>query len=284
MRTSRQDSDLTVKQRSLEDILRTAGKVAVAFSGGVDSTFLLAVACKTLGKDSVLAVTATGPVYTRREHSFAETFAQGLGVTHLFLPTWDLSTDGPYINQPDRCFKCKSELFGKLVELARQHGFAVVADGTNASDLGDYRPGLRALKQLSIRSPLMEAGLTKDDIRALSREMGLPTWDRPAMACLGSRFPYGAAITERALRQVEYAEECLSDMGFRHIRVRHHGDMARIEVPSEDIPQVASKAEQIVATLKGLGYKYVALDLQGYRTGSMNETLSAKEKGLRTPA
>jgi len=268
-------SRLAEKMAALQGILAAAGKVAVAFSGGVDSAFLLSVACKALGKDNVLAVTATGPVYARRERSFARAFARQLGVSHVLMPTWDLGRDGPYINVPDRCFRCKSELFGELVRLAGGRGFNVVADGTNASDLGDYRPGLRALKLLGVRSPLLEAGLEKEEIRSLSREMGLPTWDRPAMACLASRFPYGAPITEEALRQVERAEEFLLDRDFRQVRVRHYGDVARIEVAAGEIPRLVSQSGSVVSGLKALGYRYVTLDLEGYRMGSMNETLPA---------
>lgn len=260
---------------ALQGILVAAGKVAVAFSGGVDSTFLLSVACKALGKDNVLAVTATGPVYTQRERSFAQAFTRKLGVSHVLMPTWDLGRDGPYINVPDRCFGCKSELFGKLIKLAGERGFSTVVDGTNASDLGDYRPGLRALKLLGVRSPLLEAGLEKKEIRSLSREMGLPTWDRPAMACLASRFPYGASITEEALWQVERAEEFLLDRGFRQVRVRHYGDAARIEVAAGEIPRLVSESASVVSGLKALGYRYVTLDMEGYRMGSMNETLPA---------
>lgn len=270
---SKTDSRLSQKMAALRSLLSEMGRVAIAYSGGVDSTFLLAVACQTLAKENVLAVTATGPVYARREGSFAERFAQELGVSHLLLPTWDLGKDGPYVNQPDRCFRCKSELFGKLVELAREHGFAVVADGTNASDLSDYRPGLRALKALSVRSPLLEAGLEKEEIRLLSRQMGLSTWDRPSMACLASRFPYGATITVEGLKQVERAEEFLLDRGFRQVRVRHHGELARIEVAPEEMGRLVSESSTIVTGLKRVGYRYVTLDLQGYRTGSMNETL-----------
>ncbi len=279
MHVLKDDSKLAGKMEALREILTRAEKVAIAFSGGVDSTFLLAVASETLGPTNVLAATATGPVYTQRERSFAEEFASKLGVAQVLIPTWDLAKkhNGAYVNAPDRCYWCKTELFEEVLKVAGDRGFSTVADGTNHSDAGDYRPGLRALKELSIRSPLLEAGLEKQDVRALSKEMGLPTWDRPAMACLSSRFPYGAAITEPALSQVERAEEHLMDMGYRQVRVRHHGELARIEVSPAEVSRLVADAESIVGALKDIGFSYVTMDLQGYRMGSMNETLSPQE-------
>ena len=271
--TIKASPDLAQKMARLRDILSALGKVTIAFSGGVDSMFLLSVACRTLGNENVLAVTATGPVYAQRERSFAQGFAHDLGLLHVLVPMWDLAKNGPYINHPDRCFECKTELFTKVIRLARGRGFLAVADGTNVSDLGDYRPGLRAIKELLVRSPLLDASLEKEEIRALSREMGLPMWDRPAMACLASRFPYGALITEEALEKVERAEELLQDRGFQQVRVRHHGDLARIEVVHDEMPRLLSEAGPVISELKSLSYRYVTMDLLGYRMGSMNEIL-----------
>jgi uncharacterized protein len=254
------------------------GRVAIAFSGGVDSTFLLAAACETLGKENILVITATGPVYARRERSFATDFTAKLGVAHVFVSTWNLEEKGPYLNEPHRCYSCKAELFKEALKVAREKGFSTVIEGTNASDVHDYRPGLKALKELGIRSPLMEAGLEKSEIRTLSKRMGLPTWDQPAMACLASRFPYGAEITPEVLRQVECAEEVLMDAGYRQVRVRHHGDVARIELAPADVVRLAANPGDVVAKLKALGFRYVTLDLQGYRTGAMNEALSPEAR------
>jgi len=270
---------------ALRRILSAAERVAVAFSGGVDSTFLLAVACETLGKGNVLAVTATGPVFPRRERLFAERFAAGLDVPHVLVPTWDIARDGPYVNAPDRCYRCKAALFEEMTKVARERGFRVVVEGTNASDLREHRPGLRALRELSVGSPLLEAGLEKEEVRSLSKDEGLPTWDRPSTACLATRLPYGALVREEALKQVELAEEFLLDSGYRQVRVRHHGDLARIEVAPEEIPRLVSEVAPVVERLKALGFRYVALDLQGYRTGSMDEAeaVSSAKTGQEGP-
>ena len=259
------------KLDKLHDILRTLGKVAVAYSGGVDSTFLLAVAHDILGKDSALAVIAISPVYSQRELAFAQDFAARLGVQHILLPTRELGDERFAVNQPDRCFHCKSELFSQLRTIATAKQFPAIADGTTASDVDDYRPGMRAGELHGVRSPLLEAGMTKEEIRELSRQRGLPTWDKPAMACLASRFPYGTNITMEALRQIERAEEYLFASGFRQVRVRHHGTVARIEVMADEMSRLLEDAPTVVQHLKALGYHYVTLDLQGYRTGSMNE-------------
>lgn len=247
------------------------GRVAIAFSGGVDSTFLLAAAHDVLKGNNVLAVNAVSPVYPQRELTFAESFAAKLGVECVLLPTRELGDERFAVNHPDRCFHCKTELFGKLRAIATEKEFPVIADGTTASDLGDFRPGMKARELYGVRSPLLEAGMTKPEIRELSHQRGLPTWDKPAMACLASRFPYGTSITVEALRQIERAEDYLFARGFRQVRVRHHGPVARIEVMADEMPRLLEEAPSVVQHLKSLGYRYVTLDLQGYRTGSMNE-------------
>ncbi|MDP6550047.1 MAG: ATP-dependent sacrificial sulfur transferase LarE [Dehalococcoidia bacterium] len=255
----------------LHRILAGMGRVAIAYSGGVDSTFLLAVAKDVLKVGDVLAVNAISPVYSQREQAFAQEFAAKLGVECISLSTRELGDERFAINRPDRCFHCKSELFGRLQDVASERKFPSIADGTTASDLDDFRPGMQARETYGVRSPLLEAGMAKEEIRVLSHEMGLPTWDKPAMACLASRFPYGTGITVQALRQIEKAEEYLFDRGYRQVRVRHHGPIARIEIMADEMVRLLEEAPAVVRRLKALGYRYVALDLQGYRTGSMNE-------------
>ena len=267
--------DISEKKGRLEQIFRDIGGAVVAFSGGVDSTFLLKMAVDTLGAENVLAVTARSSTYPESELREARRAVEAFGVSHEEVDSEELQIEGFAENLPDRCYYCKKELFGKLVEIARREGYNTVVDGTNADDAFDHRPGRKAARELEIRSPLLEAGLTKEDIRSLSKEMGLRTWDKGSFACLASRFPYGDMITEEKLEQVGLAEEVLREAGFRQFRVRHHGTVARIEVAAEEIPRLhdAGFAGRIVRALKELGYKYVTLDLEGYRTGSMNETL-----------
>ena len=267
------EADVRHKVAACEESLENLGTVVVAFSGGVDSTFLLALAAKALGRGNVLAVTGLSPSLAQRERRSAEQLAGQIGVELIEVCTGEMDDPDFVANTPDRCYHCKRELFCRLNELARQRGFNAVASGANADDAGDYRPGLRAGRELHVHHPLMDAGLSKSDIRAASRAMGLKTWNKPAMACLASRIPYGEAITEETLKRIEHAEYLLRDLGFTQCRVRDHDAIARIELPPEAMSHVMEHREVIVDGLRELGYTYVTLDLQGFRSGSMNEVL-----------
>ena len=266
--------DMAEKLSRLRELLGGMDGVAVAFSAGVDSTFLLHVAHEALGERAV-AVTVRSPFVPPRERDAAAEFCRSRGIRHEFIDFAVLAE--PYIaaNPPDRCYLCKREMFVRIMEFARANGLAEVVEGDNRDDEDDFRTGRRAIRELGIRSPLHETGLTKAEIRTLSRELGLPTWNKPSAACLASRFPYGDPITTAALKRVDRAERWLLEagLGLTQLRVRVHGSVARIEVPKEAITILAARAEEIVTAFKELGYAYVALDLCGYRTGSMNETL-----------
>jgi len=260
------------KLERLRNLLGDLGSVLLAYSGGVDSTFLLKAAQEVLGR-RVLAVTACSPTYPQRELRAAEEMARSLGVRFLFLSTGELSYPEFSSNPPDRCYWCKKELFTRLWEIAQEQGIHFILDGTNFDDRDDLRPGRRAAREAGVRSPLLEVGLSKEEIRALSRKLGLSTWDKPSLACLASRIPYGIPITPEVLARINEAEEFLLSLGLHQVRVRHHQEIARIEVESQDESRVIQHREEIVAKLRALGYTYITLDLEGYQPGSLNRAL-----------
>ncbi len=271
------DEMLSIKYDRLKMILRDCGSVAVAFSGGVDSTFLLAAARETLG-DGAAAVNVRSVFTPQRETEEAEAFCRERGIPLFTVEKDILQVPGVADNPPDRCYLCKRAIFTEVMRTAREEGFGCVADGSNTDDVGDYRPGMRAITELGVRSPLLEAGLGKSDIRQLSARMELATAAKPSMACLASRIPYGESITSEKLTMADRAEQVLAESGFAQYRVRVHGTVARIEVPPQDIARFADDdlRRQIHEAFRIIGFSYTALDLLGYRTGSLNEALPQK--------
>ena len=271
------DGPLAAKERALCDIVAGLGSVIVAFSGGADSAYLAFVAHAALG-DRALCITADCPSYPRRHRDLALRVVEQLGLRHEFIPTREMERPEYRANPANRCYFCKQELYGQLSRIARARGIAAIADGSNADDRGDYRPGRQAAREFGVRSPLDEANLTKAEIRELSRAAGLPTWDQPASACLSSRVPYASEVTREKLQAIEKAENLLQDLGFKVCRVRHHGDTARLEVDAADMRRALDDDVRttILAGLRALGFRYVTLDLQGYRTGSLNDVLQLR--------
>lgn len=270
---------LEAKRRRLGELLRELGSVCIGYSGGVDSVFLACVAVEELGPERVLAVTGRSASYPRVQHEMALECVRRFGIPHLEIETDELADPRYAANPSNRCYFCKTELWGRLRAVAAERGLAAVLDGSNADDAGDWRPGMAAAREHDVRSPLLEVGLTKSEIRVLSARMGLPTWDQPSAPCLASRLPYGLAVTPARLRAVERAEEAVRALGFREFRVRHHGDAARLEIAPAELPRALALTSELASGVRAAGFARVLLDVQGYRRGALNEGLPVLRAG-----
>ncbi|MGA2265773.1 MAG: ATP-dependent sacrificial sulfur transferase LarE [Phycisphaerae bacterium] len=277
------DAPLRHKMQVAQSCLKRLGRVVVAFSGGVDSTLLLYIAVDTLGKNNVIAATAVSAIHPNRERLAGREIAEKFGVEMVELATGEMGDPQFVANLPQRCYICKRHVMGPMIELAGRRGLRAVVSGTNADDLGDFRPGIRAAEELGIVNPLIEAGMTKADIRTISKALGLPTWDKPSSACLASRVPYGQPLTQDTLSRVEQAEDVLRDLGFVSCRLRDHFPVARIEVAADQIALAMEMRRTIVERIKATGYTFVALDLEGFRSGSLNEVLPPQTQAAAKP-
>jgi uncharacterized protein len=280
--TSIQSDEPAAKYERLSGLIKPMGRVIVAFSGGVDSTVVLKVALDTLGRENVLAATGVSPSLPQRELQSVKDLAAIVSAPLELVETSEMDSPHYTSNSSNRCYYCKTELYSKLTELAARKNYNIIMNGLNLDDTGDHRPGMGAAREWNIRSPLLEARLSKSDVRALAEKLNLPNWEKPALACLSSRIPYGTPVTIQSLSQIERAENFLRDLGFRNVRVRHHTNLARIEVDADDLPRLLEEPlrSNLINHFKSLGYTYVTLDMQGFRSGSANETIVSWKNSL----